>query len=336
MLEMMLQPSEFQSQVELHNHLTVEFTESLARDVREGLTAGQKHLPSKYFYDARGSRLFDRICTLPEYYLTRTEMKILEEHARTIMASFTRGDLVEMGSGSHWKICRLLQAANGTRSAHLRYIPLDVSKDALVKASREIIGQFPQLAIVGYVADFTIHLHLLPGGNRRLFLLFGSTIGNFPEPEALRLLRNVQAIMAPDDRFLLGLDMVKEPHRLNAAYNDSRGVTSAFNKNILNVVNRHLHADFNPALFDHLAFYDEENEQVEMHLQAREPVTATIADIDLCVELAAGETIHTEISRKFTPESARVLCSNAGLEISRWFSDEEGWFSLVELALSRA
>jgi L-histidine N-alpha-methyltransferase len=328
----MLRQSEFHPQIELHNHLTADFTEVLARDVREGLTARQKRLPSKYFYDARGSRLFDRICTLPEYYLTRTEMKILKEHSRGIMESFGGGDLVEMGSGSHWKICRLLQAANGSRGSHLRYIPFDVSQDALLEASRKLMHQFPQLCIEAYVADFTIHLHLLPRGSRRLFLLFGSTIGNFPDPDAVQLLRNVREIMEPDDRFLLGLDMVKPSVHLNAAYNDSRGVTSAFNKNILNVVNRHLHADFNPAQFEHVAFYHEEKEQVEMHLRAREQVTATIADINLCIELDAGETIHTEISRKFTPENARKMFSNADLDISRWFSDEEGWFSLVELA----
>ncbi|MDG6257796.1 MAG: L-histidine N(alpha)-methyltransferase [Methanomicrobiaceae archaeon] len=331
----MLRQSQSHPQVELHNHLTVTFNESLAHDVREGLTADRKRLPSKYFYDSRGSRLFDRICSLPEYYLTRTEMKILGDHAHSIMQPFARGDLVEMGSGSHHKISRLLHAVNGTAGAQLRYIPFDVSRNALLEASRELMRRFPQLCIMGYVADFTAHLHLLPHGSKRLFLLFGSTIGNFPGPEAVGLLRNVRAIMAPDDRFLLGLDMVKPPHNLNAAYNDSRGVTSSFNKNILTVINRHLHADFNPAQFDHLAFYNEEKEQVEMHLQAREAATVNIADIDLSVDFKKGETIHTEISRKFTPESARILCAHAGLEISRWFSDAQGWFSLVELVPRR-
>jgi L-histidine N-alpha-methyltransferase len=331
----MLRQREHHPPVALRNHLMVDFTEGLARDVLEGLCADQKRLPSKYFYDATGSRLFDRICTLPEYYLTRTEMKILEANAHAIMASFTAGDLIEMGSGSHQKICCLIRAANGTKGAHLRYIPLDVSKHALMEASTELMEQFPRLRIVGYVADFTLHLHLLPDESRKIILLFGSTVGNFPEPEAVRLLRNVAEIMGPGDRFLLGLDMVKAPQHLNAAYNDSLGVTAAFNKNILNVVNRHLHADFRPEQFDHLAFYDEQKEQVEMHLRAREPVTATIADIDLSVDLRQGETIHTEISRKFTPESAGELYARAGLQVSRAFSDEKGWFSLVELVGAR-
>lgn len=331
----MLRQRERHPQVALRNHLTADFTGDLARDVLEGLCADRKRLPSKYFYDATGSRLFDRICTLPEYYLTRTEMGILDRHARTIMDSFAGGDLVEMGSGSHRKICCLIRAANGTGGAHLRYIPLDVSKHALQEASAELIGQFPRLRILGYVADFTVHLHLLPNGTPKIVLLFGSTIGNFPDNEAVRLLRNVEEIMGPGDRFLLGLDMVKAPHLLDAAYNDSLGVTAAFNKNILNVVNRHLHADFRPGQFDHLAFYDEEKEQVEMHLRAREPLTATIADLDLAVDIRAGETIHTEISRKFTPESAGDLCARAGLEVSRRFTDEKGWFSLVELVSAR-
>ncbi|HDR72898.1 MAG TPA: L-histidine N(alpha)-methyltransferase [Methanoculleus sp.] len=332
----MLRQRRTHPKVELHNHLTADFHASLAHDVREGMTAEQKRLPSKYFYDAHGSRLFDRICTLPEYYLTRTEMKILGDHAPAIMQSFARGDLVEMGSGSHKKICRLLKAANGTAGATLRYIPVDVSRDALLAASRELARLFPHLCIKGYVADFTAHLHLIPQGSKRLFVLFGSTIGNFPGPEAVRLLRNVRTIMAPDDRFLLGLDMAKPPHHLNAAYNDSQGVTSAFNKNILAVINRHLHADFDPAQFDHVAFYHEEKEQVEMHLRAREAMTVRIADIDLAIDLEEGETIHTEISRKFTPESARMMCAQAGLDISRWFSDPRRWFSLVELAPRRA
>jgi L-histidine N-alpha-methyltransferase len=331
----MLRQRERHPQVTLRNHLTVDFAEGLARDVIEGLCADQKRLPSKYFYDATGSYLFDRICTLPEYYLTRTEMRILEANARTIMDSFAGGDLVEMGSGSHQKICCLIRAANGAGGAHLRYIPLDVSKHALVEASAELAGHFPRLRIVGYVADFTLHLHLLPDGNRKIVLLFGSTIGNFSDPEAVRLLGNVADIMGPGDRFLLGLDMVKDPRHLNAAYNDSQGVTAAFNKNILTVINRHLHGDFRPGQFDHLAFYDEQKEQVEMHLRAREPVTATIADLDFSVDLRPGETIHTEISRKFTPESAGELCARAGLEVSRWFSDEQNLFSLVELVGGR-
>ncbi len=327
----MLRQRRIPPQVTLRNHLTVDFTEGMARDVLEGLSAEQKRLPSKYFYDARGSQLFDRICSLPEYYLTRTEMSILEANAREIMGSFEKGDLVEMGSGSHRKICCLIRATDGTAGAHLRYIPLDVSKHALVDASTELMRHFPKLCIVGYVADFTMHLHLLPAGSRKIILLFGSTIGNFPEPEAVHLLGNVREIMGPEDRFLLGMDMVKAPYYLNAAYNDSRGVTGAFNKNILNVINRHLHADFRPAQFDHEAFYHDGKEQVEMHLRAREHVTATIADVGLSVELEAGETIHTEISRKFTPGSAEELCGRAGLEISRRFSDEKEWFSLYEL-----
>ncbi|MDN7025250.1 L-histidine N(alpha)-methyltransferase [Methanoculleus sp. FWC-SCC1] len=307
------------------------YAEELARDIRAGLSSGQKQIPSKYFYDERGSRLFEEICRLPEYYPTRTEMAILEEHAGAIMEPFTAGDLVEMGSGANWKICRLLDAAAQPHGAGIRYVPLDVSESALQAAAEELIRMYGGLEVLGIVADFTRNLDRIPDDADRLITLFGGTIGNFTDAEAAELLEGVSALMRRGDRFLIGMDTVKDTDLLEAAYNDARGITAAFNKNVLNVVNRELCATFDLDLFDHVAFYNETSDQIEMHLAARQAMAVEIAALDMVVEFENGETIHTEISRKFSRERAIRIFEDAGLAPQRWFTDENGWFSLVEL-----
>jgi L-histidine N-alpha-methyltransferase len=317
--------------LEIRNYLTHRFEEEIAADIRAGMTAAQKYIPSKYFYDARGSRLFERICTLPEYYLTRTELGILGEIGPAIMRGGGYANLVELGSGANWKISLLIDACDGQEVPVMRYIPIDVSASALVAASDGLIRKYPDLSVLGIVADFTAGLHLLPDEGRRLILLFGSTIGNFDEAECHALLADIADSMRENDHFLIGLDMVKETAVLEAAYNDAQGVTAAFNKNILHVVNRTLGADFNPAYFDHLAVFDGRNDRIEMHLVAKAPLAVGIRDLDLAVELEEGETIRTEISRKFRKERCERMFEEAGLAVERWFSDPGGWFSLVEL-----
>jgi L-histidine N-alpha-methyltransferase len=321
------------SRFEICNYLDRSFDEKMSQDILGGLTADQKFIPCKYFYDSRGSRLFEMICDLPEYYLTRTELSILEEMGRVIMESFEEGDLVEMGSGANWKISKLIDGSDGAEGDNLRYIPVDVSKSALIAASDELIRKYPKLRVLGIVADFTCHMDLIPNDSSKLIILFGSTIGNFTEIEAQELLQSIADFMNPNDRFLIGLDTTKPREILEAAYNDSKGVTCEFNKNVLHVINRKFNANFDMEAFDHLAFYNPEKEQVEMHLVAKEKMKVEVADLDLSVNFEKGETIHTEICRKFSRESAMKMFSEANLSVQRWFSDPREWFSLVELVV---
>ena len=316
---------------EIRNYVTDSFHNELSQDVFMGLTADQKSIPSKYFYDERGSKLYEQICKLPEYYLTRTELSILQEKSDAIMEPFETGDLVELGSGANWKISKLIDAANDPQGAHIRYVPVDVSESALVAASEDLLTNYPKLRVLGIVADFTRDMEVIPDDSAKLIIFFGSTIGNLTEVESQHFLRNVANALQPEDRFLIGLDMIKPKRILEAAYNDAQGVTSAFNKNILQVINRELHADFDPAGFEHRAFYNEEKEQVEMHLQANQKTTVEITDLDLSVEFETGETIHTEICRKFCKASALKMFSEVGLKVERWFNDLKCWFSLVEV-----
>jgi L-histidine N-alpha-methyltransferase len=314
------------------NCLAEDTNRELGKDIVAGMTQPQKRLPSKYFYDARGSWLFERICDLPEYYLTRTELAILAQVASEIMAFFARdpADLVELGSGSNRKIRILLDAADGFGLSGLRYVPVDISESALHAASAELLDLFPDLHIFGVIADFTRCLEVLPR-SRKLLTFLGSTIGNFLRHERIAFLKNVAGIMTREDRLLLGLDMLKPTEIIEAAYNDSQGVTSEFNKNILRNINHSFNANFNIDDFEHLAVFVEEKERVEMHLRAKCPTAARIADLELSVSCGAGETIRTEICQKFSRANANRDFQKAGLVATRWFTDPEGWFSLVML-----
>jgi L-histidine Nalpha-methyltransferase len=313
------------------NYMRDTFQSDIRRDVLLGLTSGQKSIPSKYFYDSYGSQLFDAICGLPEYYQARTELSILKSSAAHIVRDLGEADIVELGSGSNLKIRTLFDACFKTCQADICYVPVDVSESALVESSVELLDFYPGLKIVGIVADFTKHIREIPQGRERLFLFFGSTIGNFPREERNGLLKSVAGMMGPGDRFLLGIDMIKPAEVLERAYNDSSGVTAEFNKNILNVLNTELDADFVLSHFDHVAFYNADKEQVEMHLQANRGVSVGIDRLGIQVSMEKGETIHTEICRKFSRESALAMAEETGLRINRWFTDPQGWFSLVEL-----
>jgi L-histidine N-alpha-methyltransferase len=318
--------------LQILNCLSEDDRQETYREIIKGMTQPQKRLPSKYFYDAQGSWLFERICDLPEYYLTRTELAILEENAPEIMAFFSEdfGDLVELGSGSNRKIKALLNAVDGPRLRNKRYVPVDISESALYEASQELLYTYEDLYILGIIADFTRHLEVLPQ-RRKLITFLGSTIGNFSSHERITFLRGVAEVMNTEDRFVLGLDMLKPAKVMEAAYNDSQGVTAAFNKNILRNLNRSLNADFNIADFEHQAFFVKEKERVEMHLRATSHTAARIADLDLSVSCQPGETIHTEICKKFSRGKAQRDFQKAGLVATRWFTDPAGWFSLVML-----
>ena len=310
-------------------------TYTMAQDVMKGLMADQKYIPSKYFYDARGSKLFEAICNLPEYYPTRTELRLLSTHAKDIVRGLHQGDLVELGAGANWKIRTLLDALAPSRRADLRYVPVDVCGPALKESAAQLTREYPEVSVNGIVADFTRDLHRLQSNRPKVVLFFGSTIGNLDDEEAASFLQDVAAMLNPGDRFLLGLDMVKEVEILEAAYNDSRNVTAEFNKNMLLVINRELHATFNPASFDHAAFFDERQERVEMHLRARRDMCVDVKALRISVVLKKGETIRTEICRKFHRDGAEEMIHDAGMKVSRWYSDPNGWFSLLEAALDR-
>lgn len=318
--------------LEILNCLNGDGRAEMIKEVRRGMAHPEKRLPSKYFYDERGSQLFERICLTPEYYPTSIELSILERSAGEIMEFFSceGGDLVELGSGSNRKIRKLLDAARPFRRGWIRYVPVDISPASLLDSANQLYKIYEQLEILGVLSDFTRRLEALPR-RRKLITFFGSTVGNFAEREALALLRKIGGIMGPGDRFLLGLDMIKPVEVLEAAYNDGQGITADFNRNILAHINAKLGSDFDPEDFEHLAFYNRKREQVEMHLCARRMLTARVADLEMSVRLGKGETIQTEICRKFSRESAGRLLRAAGLSVVRWFTDPRDWFALVEV-----
>jgi L-histidine N-alpha-methyltransferase len=301
------------------------------REIFSGLASASKHIPSKYFYDARGSVLFEEITRLPEYYLTRTEKSILPSVANEIRGLLEDVDIIELGSGDCSKISILLSAVPARRMPSIRYVPIDVSRSAIEESARTLPSRFYGLSIQGIVADFTTQLALVPRGRRRLFCFFGSTIGNFSRGEAVRFMGDLGGIMRPGDAMLLGVDMVKDKHILESAYNDRRGVTAEFNRNILRAVNDLTGTDFDPDRFEHLAFYDSGHSRIEMHLRAERDMEISSPHLDGGVRICAGETIHTENSRKFTEEAIDDLALASGLRIDNRYTDKNRWFSVVLL-----
>jgi L-histidine N-alpha-methyltransferase len=318
---------------QVRNYMQESYRTAITKDAISGFTAAQKFIPSKYFYDLRGSQLFEDICNLPEYYPTRTEISILKHAAPKMMHSFARGDIVELGSGANRKIRIFLDSAGKDRLPLLRYIPVDVSESALKEASEELHNIYPDLAVLGIIADFTLHMDAIPCDNPRMIMFLGSTIGNFDEKMQKHFLRLVAGSMNPDDRFVIGFDMIKPKETMEAAYNDSRGITSKFNKNVLHVLNRELNANFKPSHFDHVAFFNDDKERVEMHLRVNRETVVTINDLDLEIRLDKNETIHTENSCKFSKSRVKKMVSEAGLTINEWYFDSKKWFSLAELRL---
>ncbi|MBL1100380.1 L-histidine N(alpha)-methyltransferase [Streptomyces coffeae] len=300
-------------------------TAALRDDVADGLTRTPKRLPPKWFYDARGSELFEEITRLPEYYPTRAEREILIARAAEIADTTGARTLVELGSGSSEKTRHLIRALPGLRV----YVPVDVSESALEPAGRALLTEHPELTVHAMVADF-MHGLTLPEDSPgpRLLAFLGGTIGNLLPSERREFFTAVSAMLAPGDALLLGTDLVKDEATLVAAYDDAQGVTAAFNKNVLAVLNRELGADFNPADFDHVAVWNAEEEWMEMRLRARKELTAKIPAMDLAIHFAAGEEVRTEVSAKFRKEKVRAELAAAGLESRRWWTDAEGRFAL--------
>ncbi|MFE1411710.1 L-histidine N(alpha)-methyltransferase [Streptomyces sp. NPDC058746] len=297
---------------------------ALRTDVLSGLTGTPKVLPPKWFYDARGSELFEEITRLPEYYPTRAEREILLERAREIAAETGARTLVELGSGSSEKTRHLIEALPALDT----YVPVDVSESALRGAAQALLADHPGLRVHALLADFTRALQLPQSPGPRLVVFLGGTIGNLLPPERAVFLASVRAMLSPGDALLMGTDLVKDEAVLVAAYDDSRGVTAEFNKNVLAVIDRELGADFHTADFAHVAVWNREQEWIEMRLRARSEVLVKIRALDLVVPFAAGEEILTEVSAKFRQEGVRKELAAAGLELTHWWTDAAGRFAL--------
>ncbi|MEV7866480.1 L-histidine N(alpha)-methyltransferase [Streptomyces sp. NPDC088124] len=298
---------------------------ALRADVLHGLTRTPKTLPPKWFYDARGSELFEEITTLPEYYPTRAEREILLARAPEIAAATGARTLIELGSGSSEKTRLLLDSLPELAS----YVPVDVSESALRGAATSLLADRPGLEVHAIVADFTGGM-VLPGTpGPRLVAFLGGTIGNLLPAERAAFLASVRGLLAPGDALLLGTDLVKDESVLVRAYDDAAGVTAAFNKNVLTVINRELGADFAPDAFDHVALWDAENEWIEMRLRARSALTVKIPELDLVVHFAPGEEVRTEVSAKFRQDRVRSELAAARMELTHWWTDEAGRFALT-------
>ncbi|WP_326953186.1 L-histidine N(alpha)-methyltransferase [Amycolatopsis sp. NBC_01286] len=307
-------------------------TEELRADVVAGLTAEQKWLPPKWFYDAEGSELFEKITQLPEYYPTRSEREVLAAHAGDVAELTGAHTLVELGSGSSEKTRLLLDALtkHGTLAA---FVPLDVSESALADAARSISADYPGLEVRGVVGDFTQHLDLLPGDGPRVVAFLGGTIGNFLPAERATFLRSVREVLDEGEWLLLGTDLVKDAETLERAYDDAAGVTAEFDMNVLRVLNARLGANFDLDEFEHVSHWDAEHEWVEMRLRARRELTVGIPGADLTVRFVAGEHIRTEISAKFRPGGVEAELAAAGFALDQWWTDSQQRFG-VSLARS--
>ncbi|WP_371478237.1 L-histidine N(alpha)-methyltransferase [Kitasatospora sp. NBC_00315] len=303
------------------------FDRALRHDVRTGLGSEPKWLPPKWFYDARGSELFEEITRLPEYYPTRAERAILTARATAIAAATGARTLVELGSGSSEKTRLLLDALRGQGTLET-YVPVDVSESALTAAGQALAADYPGLAVRAVLSDFTAGPGLPPDGGPRLVAFLGGTLGNLLPPERAEFLRTLRGMVEPGDFLLLGTDLVKDPAVLVAAYDDSAGVTAEFDKNVLSVLNRELGADFDPAQFDHVALWDADQEWIEMRLRSRGPQTVKIPALDLLVQFEAGEELRTEVSAKFRRERVAEELTAAGFRLSQWWTDEAGRFGL--------
>jgi L-histidine N-alpha-methyltransferase len=302
---------------------------TLAEDVRAGLGAGPPYtLPPKYFYDERGSELFDQITELPEYYPTRAERAILNRHAPLLIERTGAHELVELGSGSASKTRALLYAMAGAGALD-RYLPVDCSRAPVERCAEELTELYPGLEVHGLIGDFERDLvHLPPARQRRLVAFLGGTIGNFLPAERARFLASLAGLLGPDDRLLLGTDLVKDARVLERAYDDAAGVTAAFDLNVLSVLNRELRADFDPAAWQHVARWDPREEWIEMRLRSTRDQRVVLPGAELTVDFRAGDAIRTEISAKFTRARIERELEAAGLHVELFVTDPDGLFAL--------
>ena len=300
---------------------------SLAEDVREGLSAPFKEIPPKYFYDERGSRLFEEIMELPEYYPTRAERSILDARAADIVAAAAPATLIELGSGSAAKTRRLLDAMSDAGLLET-YVPVDISEEITRATAASLVEEYPGLRVHGVICDYETHLERVPREEGALIAFLGGTIGNFRPAPRRSFLARIATLMYPGDRFLLGTDLVKDGPRLEAAYNDSAGVTAEFNKNVLRVLNRSLDADFDPDAFEHVAFWDRDNSWIDIRLRSLADQWVDVRGLDMRAHFDPAEEMRTETSAKFTREGLEATYAQAGLELVEWWTDPDGLYAL--------
>ena len=312
------------------NYLPEIGLEAAVSEIVAGLTAQPKSISSKYFYDKKGSELFENITTLDEYYPSRTEKSILRGLPLCAVTDCSDVDIVELGSGDHSKITLLLKKIPADSLPGVRYFPVDISRPALEASIKKLTCMFPDLAVQGIVADYIHQTHLVPGKRKKLYCFLGSTIGNLDREEAMTFVRDISETMNPGDSFLIGFDRVKEVQVLENAYNDTHDLTAQFNKNILNVVNGLIKSDFNTEHFEHKAFYNVAERRIEMHLEAKKEVIVKSPCLQKDIVIRKGETIHTENSQKFEEEDIQHIGDYARLTVKKIFSDEHEWFSLVQ------
>ena len=296
----------------------------LREETRLGLTSTPKELQPKWFYDERGSELFDAITRLPEYYLTRAERSILERQAGEIAALADAATLIELGSGTSDKTRLLLDMV-----APRRFVPFDVSEETLRASAQRLAREYPALDVQAVVGDFEHHLSLLPKNGRRMLAFLGSTIGNLPPERRMRFLSTVATALGDGDTFLLGVDLVKSPARLLAAYDDASGVTSEFNLNVLRVLNRELDGDFDVSAFEHVARWNADAEWMDIFVRSVRDQTVRLEALELEVAFAPSELMRTEISAKFHQGRLINELESAGLTVQRWWTDDAEDFAVL-------
>lgn len=315
------------ARIRIDHHLESQDRRPVLAEIRVGLTAEPRWLPSKYFYDDLGSELFVEITRLPEYYQTRAERALLLRVADDIIAHTDARELVEIGSGAATKTRVLLDAMERANQLRL-YVPMDVSEGIVRSTARDLIQRYPGLRVHGVVGDFMTHLGGIPDAERRLVIFLGGTIGNLAPDVARDFLRDLGSQMEPGEHLLLGVDRIKDRGRLEAAYNDSAGVTARFNRNILRVVNRIADADFDPDHYRHKAIWNEATHRIEMWLIAEADQRVRVEALDLDLDVHRGEEILTEISTKYDRDLAASLLTDSGFTLERWYSDPDDLFAL--------
>jgi L-histidine N-alpha-methyltransferase len=298
-------------------------------EIIAGLTSEQKYISSKFFYDEKGSMLFEKITQLKEYYLTRTEVSILDRVASTFFNELMNFNIVELGSGDCNKISILLGAIPACNRERVRYFPVDISRSAIQESADKLLSIFPDIKVHGIIVDFISQFNLIPKMPGRLICFFGSTIGNLDIEHSSQFLAKLSGNMETGDQLLIGFDMVKSKNIIEKAYNDSEQITAAFNKNILSVVNSIVNTNFDLTQFEHIAFFNEEKSRIEMHLRATADLNVVCPILSQKIRIKKGETIHTENSYKYTLNNISDFAVSGGLTIKNIFSDSNKWFALV-------
>lgn len=325
--------TDIDDRIEVVNYLNKTSLTDELLEIKQGLESPQKQLSSKYFYDSKGSSLFEEICRLDEYYQTRTELDILKNSVIQSLSNVFNAELIELGAGENVKIKVIIDALSKNKGGKIHYIPIDVSEDALRNNAAELVALFPKVKVNGLLADFTQDISFNLNGFTRIFCFFGSTIGNLDDEASVKLMANIARQMKTDDRFFVGFDRVKNFNIIEAAYNDAKGITARFNKNILSVINNLAGTNFDTEAFSHVSFYNQCESRIEMHLQAKKDMRIFMKSTNTDFFIKKGETIHTENSSKFTHERIAKLGNKANLQLHCLHSDAMEWFSIAEFKL---